>query len=167
MTLESPKFEPVSLLRQLNEQSVDYIVIGGIAATLRGSDSITGDLDICYRRTKDNIRQLLSALKAMNARLTNFPPELPFTLDERTVWNGDTFTLDTTFGRLDCLANPSGTRGFDDLVQNATDEKIGPGMTARVCSLDDLIRMKRAAGRKKDLIAVEQLTSLKRLIDGS
>ncbi len=166
MSFATDNFNPAALFQCLNEQRVEYIVIGGIAATIHGSDSITGDVDICYRRTRDNIRRLLEALHAVHARLTGFPPELPFTLDDRSIWNGDTFTFDTDHGRFDCLANPSGTTGFDDLALAAIREDIG-GMTALVCSLDDLIRMKQAAGRTKDRIALEQLYSLKRLLEES
>lgn len=163
MSIAVPNFNPVALLRALNEHKVEYIVIGGIAATARGSDSITGDLDICYRRTKPNIRRLITALQAIHAKLVDFPEDLPFKLDEHTIWNGDTFTFETDHGRFDCLANPSGTSGYKDLTVNATQEDVG-GVSVHVCSLNDLIRMKEAAGRTKDRIALEQLYSLRRLI---
>jgi hypothetical protein len=167
MTFAVDAFNPFAILKALNAHGVDYIVIGGIAATIRGSDSITGDLDVCYQRTKANVQRLATSLNVVRAKLTNFPEGLPFRLDERSIWNGDTFTFDTDYGRFDCLANPSGTTGFDDLRSAATSEDIGDGMTALVCSLDDLIRMKEAAGRIKDRIALEQLYSLKRLLEGS
>ena len=164
MSFAVDAFNPVAILKTLNDHDVDYIVIGGIAATIRGSDSITGDLDICYQRTNVNVQRLAASLHVVHAKLTNFPEGLPFRLDDRSIWNGDTFTLDTDYGRFDCLANPSGTTGFDDLAVAATREDIGGGMTALVCSLNDLIRMKEAAGRTKDRIALEQLYSLKRLL---
>lgn len=164
MTFIADKFDPHPILAALAQRDVEFIVIGGIAAAARGSDALTADLDVCYRRTKENIARLLLALRDLQVTLTNSPPKLPFTLDERTIWNGDTFTFDTPYGRFDCLANPSGTTGYDDLVRSATTETIG--VSVLVCSLDDLIRMKKA-GRPKDLWAVEQLTTLKRLIESS
>jgi hypothetical protein len=93
-------------------------------------------------------------------------PGRPAVLARRAVdWNGDTFTFDTRYGKFDCLANPSGTAGYDDLTRAAKPVGID-GVATQTCSLDDLIRMKRAAGRPRDLWALEQLTVLKKLIDG-
>lgn len=163
MSFATDNFNPLGVLTVLNDHAVEYIVIGGIAATVRGSDSVTGDIDICYRRTKENVRRLADALHALHAKLTNFPEGLPFRLDEHSIWNGDTFTFDTDHGRFDCLANPSGTTGFEDLRVHGTLEDVG-GTSASICSLDDLIRMKEAAGRIKDRVELEQLYSLRRLL---
>jgi hypothetical protein len=112
MSFAVDAFNPVAILKTLNDHGVDYIVIGGVAATIRGSDAITGDLDICYQRTKVNEQRLASSLNVVHAKLTNFPEDLPFGLDERSISNGDTFTFDTDYGRFDCLADPSGTTTF-------------------------------------------------------
>jgi len=74
---------------------------------------------------------------------------------------GDTFTFKTDGGDLDCLGTPSGTGGYSDLLPHASEFEIEPGLRLMVASIDDLIRMKRAAGRPKDRIAVEILTALK------
>ncbi|MGH2353582.1 MAG: hypothetical protein ACRDJN_18410, partial [Chloroflexota bacterium] len=71
----------------------------------------------------------------------------------------------TTLGDFDCLGTPTGTGGYADLIRNAVDVELS-GMTARVAALDDLIRMKRAAGRAKDLRDVEILGALREEIDG-
>jgi hypothetical protein len=81
-----------------------------------------------------------------------------------TLRAGDHFTFTTTAGSLDCLGTPAGTQGFADLEASATDEDLGR-LVVRVASLDDLIRMKRAAGRPKDLIEVEWLSALRDELD--
>ena len=58
------------------------------------------------------------------------------------------------------LCTPAGTDGFADLDASATEEDLD-GLTVRVASIDDLIRMKLAAGRPQDLIAVEWLSALR------
>ena len=91
---------------------------------------------------------------------------MPFGLDARTLSAGDHFTFNTSVGALDIFGTPSGTKGFADLDADATDEVID-GFTIRVASLNDLIRMKRASGRPKDLIAVEWLSAVRDELEGS
>ncbi|HEU4831478.1 MAG TPA: hypothetical protein VFU18_02100, partial [Actinomycetota bacterium] len=71
----------------------------------------------------------------------------------------------TSAGALDILGTPSGTKGYADLDANATDEVVD-GLTVRVASIEDLIRMKRAAGRPKDLIALEWLAAVRDEVEG-
>jgi len=49
-----------STLKLLSEGGVNFVVIGGYAATLHGSAYLARDLDICYERTPENIEWLLS-----------------------------------------------------------------------------------------------------------
>jgi hypothetical protein len=58
------------------------------------------------------------------------------------------------------MGTPAGTDGFAELDPAATDEDLD-GLVVRVASLDDLIRMKRAADRRQDRIAVEWLSALR------
>jgi predicted nucleotidyltransferase len=75
------------------------------------------------------------------------------------------FTFDTKHGAFDCLGEPSGRFDYEQLKRNAEELDIF-GMTIHVASLDDLIRMKRAAGRAKDLIEVENLAALRDVREG-
>jgi hypothetical protein len=153
-------FEPLEALRVLNAHGLRFVLIGGFAAVIRGSPVITGDLDLCYARDDENLERLAEALRELKATLRGAPPDLPFLLDAQTLKNGDHFTFSTRAGPLDCLGTPAGTAGFQDLDGDATDEDLD-GLTVRVASLDDLIRMKRAAGRTKDRIALEWLGNLR------
>jgi hypothetical protein len=135
-------------------------VIGGVAAAARGSPTATLDLDICYRREAKNLERLARALQAVGARLRGADDDVPFLLDAKTLSAGDHFTLSTDFGDLDILGTPAGTSGFDDLAARASDVDLD-GLTVRVVSLEDLIRMKKAAGRRKDRIELEVLGALR------
>lgn len=159
-------FEPLEALRILTAHGVRFVLIGGFAAVIRGSPIITGDLDLCYARDFENLQRLAEALRELGATLRGAPPDLPFLLDAQTLKNGDHFTFSTRAGPLDCLGTPAGTDGFRDLDADATDENLD-GLTVRVASLDDLIRMKRAAGRAKDRIALEWLGNLREEIEES
>jgi hypothetical protein len=151
------------ILRTLNEHNLQYVLIGGLAANMWGSDQITLDVDICYSRDPDNIRVLVKALKALDAHLRGWPEGVPEFIDERTFRLGDTMTFRTKFGDFDCLGTPSGTDGYADLVAHAKTMQVEEGVTVAVASIDDIIRMKRTAGRVKDLNAVESLKLLKEL----
>lgn len=159
--MTSGGFDPGAIVRVLLRHEVEFVVIGGIAGQLWGSPTITQDLDICYARDKTNLETLATALRELNAKLRGEKGELPFQLDARTLFNSDSFTFTTEFGALDCLAVPSGTSGYNDLKQAAETMLVGGGRKVRVCSIDDLIRMKRAAGRRKDLIELEHLGALR------
>jgi hypothetical protein len=158
--MNEPAFDPLLALRTLLDHEVRFVLIGGYAGALRGSPVITGDVDICYEREDPNLERLAEALRALDAHLRGAPPDVPFQLDARTLRAGDHFTFSTSAGALDILGTPSGAEGFADLDADATDEEVD-GLTVRVASLDDLISMKRAAGRPKDLIALEWLSAVR------
>jgi len=159
----SDVFEYFEVLATLNEHGVHYVLIGGLAANLWGLDNVTQDVDVCYARERENVALLVKALKSMDAHLRGFPKGLPEIIDERTFQLGDTMTFDTKFGKFDCLGTPGGTQGYKDLAQQATSMDIGKGTMVLVADIDDIIRMKRTAGRVKDLNAVEGLKLLKEL----
>ena len=154
------RFDPRALLGALHRHEVRFVLVGGLAARALGSPLMTYDLDVCYDRAPDNLDRLAAALHEVHATLRGIDEDVPFVLDARTLRNGDSFTFDTDFGPFDILATPSGTRGYDDLSASATPYDIG-GVTVDVVALDDLIRMKRAAGRTKDRLAVEELIALR------
>ena len=154
------EFRPDRILATLARHKVEYVVIGGIAARAWGSPSTTVDLDICYSRDEPNLERLVGALTELRATLRGAPKDLPFKLDSRALRIGDSFTFDTTSGPFDCLGTPAGTTGFPEIAANAELLDIA-GSNVRVASLDDLIRMKRAAGRPKDRAEVEQLGALR------
>lgn len=157
-------FDPLQLLRKLNTAGVRYVVIGAFAGRLLGSPTMTRDLDICYARDRSNLEALAGVLRALNARLRGVDEGLPFQLDARALGAGDSFTFVTDAGDLDVLGTPEGTTGYDDLVATATKTDLD-GLVVQVASIDDLIRMKRAAGRPKDLIEVEVLSALRDELD--
>jgi len=158
--MNEPAFDPLLALRTLLDHGVRFVLIGGYAGALRGSPIITGDVDLCYARDDADLERLAEALRSLDAHLRGAPPDVPFLLDALTFRAGDHFTFNTSAGALDVLGTPLGTKGFTDLDTDATDEEID-GLTVRVASLDDLIRMKRAAGRPKDRIALEWLSAVR------
>jgi hypothetical protein len=154
------RFDPYRILRELVDEGVRFVLIGGMAAVALGSPSITNDLDICYERSRENLERLSRVLMRLGAKLRGAPADLPFTPDAPTLAAGDHFTFTTDAGDFDCMATPSGARGYPDLAERAVVADMD-GIEVRVASVDDLIRMKQAAGRPKDRIEVEVLGALK------
>jgi hypothetical protein len=162
--MSDPAFDPIAGLRTLVDHGVRFVLIGGYAAAIRGSPMTTGDVDICPARDRENLDRLAEAFRSLHARLRGAPADAPFVLDGRILEVGDHFTFATGAGPIDCLGTPAGTDGFPDLDASATDEDLD-GLVVRVASLDDLIRMKRAADRPQDRIAVEWLSALRDELD--
>ena len=153
-------FDPLRVVRTLQKHGVRSLVIGGFAGRLWGSPSVTNDLDLCYARDRENLARLASALKELKARLRGVAQDVPFLLDAKTLEAGDHFTFETLGGNLDILGFPAGSGGFDQLARTAEEMEIAKGVRVRVAAIEDLIKMKRAAGRPKDLIEVEILSAL-------
>jgi predicted nucleotidyltransferase len=143
-------------LRLLAEGKVDFIVIGGMAAAAHGSARATLDLDVVYSRDPANVRRLVAALAAHRPYLRGAPPGLPFVFDEQTVLHGLNFTLTTDVGDLDVFGEVVGGGTYEHLRPHSV-EIDAFGVRCRYVTLDALIRLKRAAGRPKDLEAIAEL----------
>jgi hypothetical protein len=160
------EFDPEAVIRLLGRHEVRYVLIGGLAAITHGAPLVTQDIDICHDREAANLERLADALHEVGAQLRGAGPGLPFLLDARALARGDALALTTDVGWLDVMATPPGVAGYDDLARTA-DRYALFGHRVLVASIDDLIRVKRAAGRPKDLLAIEELAALRDTIEGS
>ena len=160
--LGTTSFDPEALLRQLVDNQVEFVLIGGQAMIAQGSAHITFDLDICHSRTPKNIAALAAALAPLHPYLRGAPPGLPFFFDVPTITAGLNFTLLTDLGDIDVLGDVSGIGNYDKVVA-LSEEKMLFGMRVRVLSLDGLLISKRAAGRLKDRNHILELEELKKL----
>jgi hypothetical protein len=159
-----PEFRPSQLLRALVARGVDFVVIGGYAAIAHGSAQLTRDLDICFGRDPANLQALGAALVDLDARLRGIDQEeaVPFVPDAGTLKGVQLLTLDTREGPLDVQSEPDGAPGYATLRARAQQVEVA-GVRVLVASLEDLMRMKEAAGRPKDLIVLEELEAIRRL----
>jgi hypothetical protein len=139
---------------------VEFIVIGGAAATIHGSARITRDVDIVYRRTVENLRRVVDALAPYSPYLRGAPAGLPFRWDENTLRRGLNFTLTTSIGDLDLLGEVTGGGNFEALLAHSSPVQAF-GIECLCLNLDKLIQVKRAAGRPKDLEAIAELEALR------
>jgi predicted nucleotidyltransferase len=139
---------------------VEFILVGGAAATVHGSARVTRDVDLVYRRTAENIGRLVAALSPTAPYLRGAPPGLPFRFDEDTIRRGLNFTLTTAVGDIDLLGEITGGGAYDALLPHSVPVHAF-GVELRCLTLDKLIQVKRAAGRPRDLEAIAELEALR------
>ena len=149
-------FEPTKILRRLVDGGVDFVVVGGVAVVAQAMPRWTKDLDICYATDADNLDALGAVLVAARATLHGADADLPFVPDGRTLRRTQILTLTSPEGDIDLLVQPDGCPPYPELKANADRVEID-GFQVLVASIDDLIAMKRAAGRPQDLIDLEAL----------
>ena len=155
-----------TLLMALHDAHVEFIIVGGVAARAHGSSRLTDDLDVSYARSPANLARLVTALAPFTPYLRGAPPGLPFDWSVATLSAGLNFTLSTTTGAIDLLGEITGGGGYDALLpQTITISAFG--LELQLLDLPWLIRVKRAAGRPKDLEVIAELEALQEEIDRS
>jgi predicted nucleotidyltransferase len=157
-----PELDVKGILQVLTAHGVDFVVIGGVAAILHGSATLTQDVDISFAQDDANLDALGGALRELRASLRGVEDDVPFVPDARTLRQIQLLTLQTSAGPLDLLVPPDGSPPYERLRRGADRMDVG-GFAVLVASLDDLIAMKRAGGRDKDLVAVEELETIRDL----
>jgi hypothetical protein len=160
VSAKSRPFDPYALLTALERERVTYVLIGGFARIIQGTEELTHGLDLTPSLRAENLRRLGLALDELDARLPNGKrPAL-----ERDVRTPAVLELQTEAGELKIVSEPAGTRGgYDDLRRAATREPIGRGLRPRVASIGDLARMLAALGREQDIPPLQQLRTLAEL----
>jgi hypothetical protein len=146
-------------IQALCDGGVDFVVIGGVAATLHGGATVTYDLDISYSRAPANLVRLAAALAPFHPRPREFPAGLPFLWEPATLRNTSVLTLQTDIGEIDLMAEVTGLGTFSEVKAQSVNVQA---FEREITTLDlpGLIRAKRAAGRPKDLAALAELESL-------
>jgi len=156
--------DAAAIFATLDRHEVAYVVIGGMAAAMWGSDlPRTTDADITPAKDGENLRRLAAALDELGARLRvdGVPSGVAAPLDAETLASRSVLTLVTDYGPLDLSFVPEGTAGYEDLASRASRLTVGHHAGVPVADLADVIASKEAAGRAKDL---RQLPSLRRLL---
>ncbi len=157
-----PEFRPTVLLKTLVAHGVDFVVIGAIALVAHGSARNTNDLDICYATDPANLEALGAALVELGAALRGVSEEVPFIPDARMLRQMSIVTLASDEGNIDLLIGPAGSPPYE-VLRSRAERVTFDGVAVLVASLDDLETMKRAAGRTKDRVDLEEIDVIRRL----
>jgi hypothetical protein len=156
---------PEPLIGALIAHDVDFLVIGGYAVAAHGFPRATKDIDICPNPGKANLQRLADALTSIDAQpigLDEFETEFDLRPNLEGLASGGNWTLATTHGRLDVMqtfgfdGSKADEGGYADLAPYAI-ERTFLGHNVRFCSYEDLLRMKRSAGRAQDKVDIESL----------
>lgn len=143
-------FDPEEIIRVLARHGVRYVLVGGVAARLHGSPTLTEDVDVTPDRSEENLRRLAAALTELSARLAvpDVAGGLAVPLDERT-FNSPVMKFTTRAGEVDVVLEPLGTGGYSVLHPRAVPYEVF-GLRIAAASIDDIIASKEASNRPKD-----------------
>ena len=151
------------LIKTLLENDVEFVLIGGFASVIHGSNHVTQDLDICAILSQNQLFKLRKALEDLHpVHRMNLKANVSFNerpLPDEEVQN---LYLQTDAGILDVLSHVTAVGSFDDLKKNAISVPLF-GKNCLVMSLDDLIKSKEAMPRMKDKIVLDELLKIKKL----
>ena len=113
---------------------------------------MTVDIDLCYRRTRDNLKKLAAALREIKPSLRNAPKDLPFIIDEQTLALGNNFTFETPFSDLDLLGFLEPLGDYEVISKRAVPIQIAH-LTVKVIHIDveNLWRLQAQSGLFIDL----------------
>ncbi len=145
------------ILHALAEHRVDYLVIGGLAVQAHGHVRTTQDVDLLPGPAPENLDRLAAALRSLGARRAGEGNRVGVVLDAATILASDPLSLDTDAGGVDVHRSPPGSQPFVAMRRRALILDV-IGLQVPVVGLDDLIAMKRAAGRPIDRGDVIALT---------
>jgi hypothetical protein len=159
--------DPLPLLRALHERGIEHIVVGGFAVNAHGFIRVTKDLDIVPSPAEANLEKLAEMLRDLDARILDtddftrqeMPADPTRTAD---LAMGGNFCVLTGLGRLDVMQWLSGV-DTDNLYGELNSDSVEGSVDrvpVRVCSLEHLLAMKRAAGRPQDLEDLRRLGEL-------
>jgi hypothetical protein len=153
-------FDPRAIIAALERNYVEYVIIGGLARVLRGSDELTRGVDICPALTPNNDERLAQAGLELDSRPRDRRRR---TIEEIALDREDVIDLRTNAGELKLVPAPAGVPGgFADLRRAATREDLGNRLRPLVASTADLARMTAALNRERN---TERLRELRRIME--
>lgn len=152
--MSQPRFDPYAILHELDAVKTGFVLIGGLARVIHGSDETTHGLDLAPSLNKESLRRLSQALDNLHARRVDGQPLDPSGLDAK---REPVIEFASTAGQIKIVPEPAGTRGYEDLRIRANHEPLGHGVRPAVASPADLVRMVEALDRQPDPLVLETM----------
>ncbi|GAA2207449.1 hypothetical protein GCM10009850_029070 [Nonomuraea monospora] len=150
-------FDPFPLLEALHRHGVRAVVIGQVAGIMHGSNELTGDLDLLWDGDPAHAPALADAFASVDARLTGETGDALPVRPESFLRPKVEFTATGAGGDCCTPALPWGSLDAREFLARALTASGPGGLEVHYASRDDLIRMRRAIGRPKDLRRAAEL----------
>jgi predicted nucleotidyltransferase len=144
------------LLERLREAEVDFVLVGGLAVNAWGYLRATRDIDLVPDPSSENLARLDALLVGLGGRVEVGERLLESAAIKTFLRTGDRTLVLTDLGRIDILQGLPQVPGFAALDERAREVDI-EGLVVKVCSLEDLLAMKRASDRPRDRDDLEAL----------
>jgi hypothetical protein len=148
-------FEPLPVLRALNEYGVEFVLIGGLAAVLQGSPLPTYDIDIALSPSASNLNRLQATLRQLDAVALGRARDL-----RRALADGRTVSFSTRFGKIDVNSQPAGFDSYASLRRGARRLTLESGFDVLCSPIRDIIRSRMATGDSRQMPALETALEL-------
>jgi len=156
------------VLREFQKQKVRYVLVGGIALNLLGGCRNTLDMDIFVKMSENNLKKIINILKDKGYRAKQ--PVDPMMLADKKIredWIKNKhmkafnfYKSDNSYEEVDIVIDS--VVDFETAYKNSRKIKAGR-LTLPVVSPDDLIKMKKKAGREKDLLDIKEIKIIKKI----
>ena len=154
-----------TILRTLLAHDVELVVVGGFAVAAHGFARATKDIDLFPGPERENRRRLFAALRSLDAEpleIGDFErTELPVQFDSAALDDGGNWALRTNAGRVDVLQWLPGVDDYDAVRARAVEVQLPNVGAVLFAGYEDLVAMKRAAGRPQDDRDLEELRALR------
>jgi hypothetical protein len=137
------------LLGVLLDAGVEFIVVGGLSATLNGVPVNTFDVDVVHRRTPENVDRLLPVLESLDA-IYRIQPERRLRPVRSALLSTGHQNLLTRYGPLDLLGEIGNRLGYEELVPRSVEILIAENVRVRILNLETLIEVKEKLNGEKD-----------------
>jgi hypothetical protein len=155
------------LLESLADEQVAYVLVGGLAVQLHGYMRATYDIDLVLAMNDENLARFIAVAKKYDLQ-----PGIPVPInslrnaDQIDQWHREKGMLAFSLREpqaggkvVDVLMRPDVS--FERLIGNAIAGELF-GRRVMIAAIDDLLAMKRVAGRPKDQLDIEALEKIKR-----
>jgi hypothetical protein len=153
--VSAPSFD--ELLVRLTRAEVRFVLIGGLALGSWGVIRGTRDCAIVPDPVPDNLDRLAGLVAELGGHVQLGESLLG---SERSIaallMQGERALISTQLGDLDVAQGLDGVPSYAELRMKAIDVDLA-GVTIAICALEDLRAMKRAAGRPRDLVDLDDL----------
>lgn len=141
-----------TLITELVEAGIEFVVVGGVAAVVQGVPVATFDLDIVHKRTEGNVDKIFAVIKKLNGYVRGHGDKKLLPSREGLLGHGHCL-LQTDYGPLDILGAIEQGLSYEALVEHCISVTLYKH-TVLVLSLGKIAEIKSESKRDKDKLVL-------------